>query len=246
MGEAEVTGFLTHLAVERRVAPSTLTQALAALQFLYRDIVRRPLGIGSVIPRPRAPVRLPVVLTPDEVRRVLGELRGVHRLIGMLLYGSGLRLLECLTLRIKDLDLDRGEIRLRRGKGAKDRVTVLAAALRRPLRDHLSRVKALHDRDLADGGGWVEMPGGLAHKSPPPAGPGPGSQQAGDLSQLQAFVRDPPARGGLRPSDRAGAAGASGCVDHDAVYPCPEPGAARATESPRSGGVGGACAGLAI
>lgn len=84
MGEAEVTAFLTHLAVERRVAPSTLTQALAALQLLYRDIVRRPLEIGSVIPRPRAPVRLPVVLTPDDVRRVLAELRGTHRLIGML------------------------------------------------------------------------------------------------------------------------------------------------------------------
>jgi integron integrase len=166
MGEAEVTAFLTHLAVERRVAPSTLTQALAALQLLYRDIVRRPLEIGSVIPRPRAPVRLPVVLTPDDVRRVLAELRGTHRLIGMLLYGSGLRLLECLTLRIKDLDLDRREIRLRRGKGAKDRVTVLAEALRRPFRDHLLRVKALHDRDLADGGGWVEMPGGLEHKYP--------------------------------------------------------------------------------
>jgi len=175
IGEAEVTAFLTHLAVERRVAPSTLTQALAALQFLYREIVRQPLSVGSVIPRPRSPVRLPVVLTPDEVRRVLGELRGTHRLIGMLLYGSGLRLLECLTLRIKDLDLDRGEIRLRRGKGAKDRVTVLAEVLRRPLWDHLLRMKALHDRDLADGGGWVEMPGGLEHSTPTPAGPGPGS-----------------------------------------------------------------------
>ncbi len=166
MGDAEVTAFLSHLAVERRVAPSTLTQALAALQFLYREIVRRPLAIGDVIPRSKAPVRLPVVLTPAEVRRVLAELSGTHRLIGMLLYGSGLRLLECLTLRVKDVDLDRGEIRLRRGKGAKDRVTVLADALREPLRAHLARGRALYDRDLASGGGWVELPGGLGHKYP--------------------------------------------------------------------------------
>jgi integron integrase len=166
IGEAEVTAFLSHLAVERRVAPSTLTQALAALQFLYREIVRRPLAIGNVIPRPRAPVRLPVVLTPEEVRRVLAELSGIQRLIGMLLYGSGLRLLECLTLRVKDVDLDRGEIRLRRGKGAKDRVTVLAEALREPVRAHLARGWALYDRDLASGGGWVELPGGLGNKYP--------------------------------------------------------------------------------
>ena len=166
MGEAEVTAFLSHLAVERRVAPSTLTQALAALQFLYREILRRPLAIGSVIPRPRASVRLPVVLTPEEVRRVLAELSGTQRLIGMVLYGSGLRLMECLTLRVKDMDMDRGEIRLRRGKGAKDRMTVLAEALREPMRAHLVRVRALYDRDLAAGGGWVEVPGGLDIKYP--------------------------------------------------------------------------------
>ena len=166
MGDAEVTAFLGHLAVDRRVAPSTLIQALAALQFFYREIIRRPLAIGSVIPRPQTPVRLPVVLTPDEVRRVLAELCGTHRLIGMLLYGRGLRLLEGLTLRVKDVDLDRGEIRLRRGKGAKDRVTVLAAVVREPLRAHLARVRAVYDRDLASGGGWVEIPGGLGTKYP--------------------------------------------------------------------------------
>src|ERR1043166_2163677 len=166
MGDAEVTALLSYLAVDRRVAPSTLTQALAALHFRYHGIIRRPLAIGNVIPRPRAPDRLPVVLTPDEVRRVLAELSGTQRLIGMLLYGSGLRLLECLTLRVKDVDLDRGEVRLRRGKGAKDRVTVLAEALREPLRAHLARGRALHDRDLASGGGWVEVPGGLGSKYP--------------------------------------------------------------------------------
>jgi len=126
------------------VAPSTLTQALAALQFLYREIVRRPLAIGSVIPRPHAPVRLPVVLAPEELRRVLAELSGTQRLIGMFLYGNGLRLLECLTLRVKDVDMDRGEIRLRRGKGAKDRVTVLAEALGEPLRSGIHKRATCH------------------------------------------------------------------------------------------------------
>lgn len=166
MGNDEVTAFLSHLAVIRRLAPSTLIQALAALQFLYKEILRRPLDVGRVIPRPRAPERLPVVLTADEVRRVLTELGGGYRLIGMMLYGSGLRLMECLTLRVKDLDLERGEIRLRRGKGDKDRVTVLADGLCEPVRGHLSRVRAQYDRDLAAGGGWVEVPDGLANKYP--------------------------------------------------------------------------------
>jgi integron integrase len=166
MGNAEVTAFMSHLAVERRLAPSTLTQALAALQFLYREIIGRPLAIGSVIPRPRAPVRLPVVLTTDEVRRVLAQLSGTRKLVGMLLYGSGMRLLECLSLRVKDVDLDRPEIRLRRAKGAKDRVTVLAEGLLMPLREHLVQVRMRYDQDLASGGSWVELPAGLEHKYP--------------------------------------------------------------------------------
>jgi integron integrase len=166
MGDEEVTAYMSHLAVEREMAPSTLIQALAALQFLYREIVRRPLHIGSVIPRPKTPLRLPVVLTPDEVRRVLSELSGIHRLVGMMLYGSGLRLMECLTLRVKDVDLERGEIRLRRGKGAKDRMTVLADGLREPFRAHLDRVLVQYDEDVAAGGGWVEVPEGLEHKYP--------------------------------------------------------------------------------
>ena len=107
-----------------------------------------------------------MVLTPDEVRRVLTELRGPDRLIGMVLYGSGLRLLECLTLRIKDVDLDRGEIRLRRGKGDKDRITVLANGLRQPMGAHLAAVRTQFDQDRAAGGGWVALPGGLERKSP--------------------------------------------------------------------------------
>ena len=166
MGEAEVSGFLSYLATDRGAAPSTINQALAALGFLYREILRRPLPIGTVIPRPIAPVRLPVVLTVSEVRRVLGELRGIYHLIGLLLYGSGLRLLECLTLRIKDVDIERGEIRIRRGKGAKDRVTVLAATAGPALRAQIESVRVQHQNDLAGGGGWVEVPGGLGLKYP--------------------------------------------------------------------------------
>lgn len=119
--------------VERRLAAATQAQALAALQFLYKHVLDRPLtGFGDV-PRARVPVRLPVVLSEAEVRSVLSALEGTPRLVGLLLYGSGLRLLECLTLRIKDVDLDRGEIRVRRGKGGRHQWRV-AAPRRRPLR----------------------------------------------------------------------------------------------------------------
>ncbi|MGH7534296.1 MAG: integron integrase, partial [Gemmatimonadales bacterium] len=114
----------------------------------------------------RVPTTLPVVLTPAEVARVLGLLRGTHRLVGLLLYGSGLRVTECLMLRVKDLDLERGELTVRRGKGGKDRVTVIPETVRGPLREHLGRVQALHGRDVAKGGGWVELPGGLDAKYP--------------------------------------------------------------------------------
>jgi integron integrase len=118
------------------------------------------------MPKARAPVRLPVVLSEGEVARVLAELRGVPRLIGILLYGTGLRLLECLTLRVKDVDLERGEIRLRRGKGAKDRVTVFPESLRGSMAEHLRRVRVLHERDLAAGAGAVELPDALRRKYP--------------------------------------------------------------------------------
>lgn len=120
-------------------------------------------GVGKVA-EGRAPARLPVVLTHDEVQRVLMRLDGVYRLVGWLLYGGGMRLMECVTLRVKDLDLGRREITNRRGKGAKDRVTVLPAALVAPLQVHLERVRAQHQRDLADGAGWVELPGALGRK----------------------------------------------------------------------------------
>lgn len=166
MGVPEVVAFLTYLAVERRLAAATQTQALAALQFLYKHVIDRPLlGLGDV-PRARSPVRLPVVLSEGEVRQVLAQLDGTPRLIGMLLYGSGLRLLECLTLRVKDVDLDRVEIRVRRGKGARDRVVPLPNAVRESVRSQLLRVRALHERDLASGGGAVALPDALARKYP--------------------------------------------------------------------------------
>lgn len=166
LGEAEVIAFLTHLSVERRLSAATQAQAMAALLFLYKEVVGRPLSRLGVVPRARVPTRLPVVLTRREVEQVLVGLDGVMRLVGMLLYGSGMRLLECLTLRVKDVDLERGELRLRRGKGAKDRVTVLARAARGPLGEHLERVRRMHLADLAGGGGWVEMPDALARKYP--------------------------------------------------------------------------------
>lgn len=166
MGEAEVGVFLEWLAVERRVAAPTVVQARAALLFLYKEVLGRPLALDGVVPRPRGPTRIPVVLDQAEVGRVLAQLPGVYHLVGVLLYGSGLRLLECLTLRVKDVDLLRLEIRVRRGKGQRDRVTMFPAAAVGEFRDHLARVKALHEQALAAGTGGVELPGALARKYP--------------------------------------------------------------------------------
>jgi len=164
--ETEVVAFLTHLATEGRVSASTQQQALSALLVLYRDVLGRPLGdLGSVL-KARAPSRLPVVLSRGEVQRVLEELAGTSQLIGILLYGAGLRLTEAVTLRVKDVDLGRGEITIRRGKGAKDRVTVLPERVRGPLAAHLEMVKELHQRDLAVGAGRVVLPEALDRKLP--------------------------------------------------------------------------------
>jgi integron integrase len=166
MGTPEVVQFLTWLAVERQLAFSSQAQAQAALQFLYTHVLDRPLEGFERAPRGRAPVRLPVVLTESEVRRVLEALAGVPRLVALLLYGSGMRLLECLTLRVKDVDLERAEIRVRRAKGARDRVTMLPRSAVEPLRQHLVRVRALHARDLAAGHGAVALPDALVRKYP--------------------------------------------------------------------------------
>ncbi|MGH7560161.1 MAG: integron integrase [Gemmatimonadales bacterium] len=166
LGEAEVSAYLTHLADRGRVSASTQQQALSALLFLYRDVLRRPLGSLGAVFRARAPTRVPVVLTRVEVHRILEELEDTYHLIGLLLYGAGLRLSEVVSLRVKDLDLARGEITVRRGKGAKDRVTVLPDLLRGALAAHLEGVKALHERDLAEGAGGVELPEALERKFP--------------------------------------------------------------------------------
>ena len=166
MGDREVRAFLTWLVERRRVSQSTQGQALAALLFLYRHVLDRPLEDLGALPRGRAPTRLPVVLTRDEVQRVLRHLSGVYRMVGLLLYGGGMRLMECVTLRVKDLDLERREIRIRRGKGAKDRVTVLPAGVVDVLMAHLERMQAQHRRDLEEGAGWVELPNALDRKYP--------------------------------------------------------------------------------
>ena len=166
LGAAHVREYLRHLAEERRIAASTQSQARAALLFLYRDVLDRPLEELGAIPRARAPVRIPVVLTVAEVGLVLDRLPGVYRLIGILLYGGGMRLAECLGARIKDLDLERREIRVRRGKGAKDRVTVIPEAALGLLGRHLEALRAQHARDVALGGGWVSLPYALGRKYP--------------------------------------------------------------------------------
>lgn len=166
LGVGEIRAFLSHLAMEGRMASATVAQARAALLFLYRQVLGLEVEGVEVLPGGRRPVRLPVVLTPEEVAAVMGRLHGTSWLVGVLLYGGGLRLMEALTLRVKDLDLARGELRLRRAKGAKDRVTVLPVVVRPALGRHLERVRIQHHRDLANGAGRVELPGALARKYP--------------------------------------------------------------------------------
>ena len=164
MGAVEVQAFLTHLAVERHVSASTQNQAKAALLFLYRHMLEMDLPwLDGVIQAKRSP-RLPVVLTPGEVRVLLDQMEGGMALVARLLYGTGMRLMEGLRLRVKDLDFERREVIVRDGKGGKDRVTMLPDLLVAPLRRHLEAVKALHDRDLADGFGEVWLPDALAEK----------------------------------------------------------------------------------
>jgi integron integrase len=165
MAEPEVNAFLTHLAVERSVSASTQNQALSALLFLYDVVLARPLDQLSVI-RADRPRRLPVVLSREEVRQVLGELKGVHRLIGLILYGSGVRLMECLRLRVKDVDFTLNQIVVREGKGDKDRRTVFPDVVKAEMREHLEGIRALHAKDLAEGFGEVFLPHALAVKYP--------------------------------------------------------------------------------
>lgn len=146
MAEPEINAFLTYLAVKEKVAASTQNQALSALLFLYRHVLGREIGdLGKVI-RARKPARLPVVLTRDEVKAVLANLSGNKWLIASLMNGAGLRLMECLRLRVQDIDFSRNEILVRDGKGAKDRITMLPESLKAPLQEHLRAVKAVHEK----------------------------------------------------------------------------------------------------
>lgn len=166
MAEPEINAFLTHLAVKGKVAASTQNQALSALLFLYRHVLGREVGdLGEVI-RARKPKRLPVVMTREEVKAVLANLSGDKWLMASVMYGAGLRLMECLRLRVQDIDFSRNEILVRDGKGAKDRITMLPESLKAPLQEHLKTVKAIHERDLADGWGRVLLPDALDRKYP--------------------------------------------------------------------------------
>ena len=164
MGEREITEFLTHLAVEKHVAASTQNQAFAALLFLYQQVLEQKLDFIGNVQRVTRPAKLPVVLTPSETRAVLTHLKGEYRLMAELLYGSGLRLMECVRLRVKDIDFGYGHITVRDGKGLRDRITILPERLRRPLQVHLERVQEIHHHDLRKGGGRAYLPFALERK----------------------------------------------------------------------------------
>ncbi|MEO0377195.1 MAG: integron integrase, partial [Cyanobacteria bacterium P01_A01_bin.17] len=166
MGVPEIDAFLTHLAVKEHVAASTQNQALSALIFLYRQVLQQPLDERIDAIRAKRSRKLPTVLTPDEVRSVIQQMSGVHRLIIQLLYGSGLRLREAMQLRIKDLDFPQHQIVVRATKGPESRITMLPTKLIQPLKDHLQDVKRIHNQDLNQGYGAVTLPFALARKYP--------------------------------------------------------------------------------
>ena len=166
LGAPHVEAFLSHLAVNRKVAAATQNQALNALLFLYRRVLEVELPWVTGVIRAKKPARLPVVLTVEDVAAVLATLHGVHWIIGGLLYGSGLRLMECLRLRVKDVDLAARQLTVRSGKGQKDRVTVLADAVITPLEQHLARRREQHGLDCARGSGAVYLPDALHRKYP--------------------------------------------------------------------------------
>lgn len=164
LGEEDVAAFLSHLAVDRDVAANTQNQALSALLFLYKNVLGKPLGAVTDSVRAKKPLKLPVVLSRDEVRLMLNELRGVHKLVGAILYGSGLRLMEALQLRVKDLNFEYQSLHIRAGKGAKDRVVTFPVSIHRAVQVQLEQARILHNSDLARGYGEVYMPNALARK----------------------------------------------------------------------------------
>jgi len=166
LAERDVAKYLSYLAQKRRVSASTQNQALNALVFLYRNVLFRPLGDIQGVVRAKRSERIPSILTPDEVKSVLSQLQNVHWIVGCLLYGSGLRLLECLRLRVKDLDFHYKTITIREGKGAKDRVMTFPLTLYQPILDHLVQVKRTHEHDLGLGYGEAKLPHALDRKYP--------------------------------------------------------------------------------
>ena len=166
MAEPEIGSFLNSLANERSLSATTQNVALCAILFLYRHVIGREIEFIEGVVWAERPRRLPTVLTRDECRRVLAEMSGVEHLMASLLYGSGLRISECLELRVKDIDLSRRQVTVRNGKGAKDRVTTLPGSIVDALRDHLNWVRRIHAADLARGGGRVDLPDALVRKYP--------------------------------------------------------------------------------
>ena len=166
MGEKEINRFLTYLAVNRKVAASTQNQALCAILFLYRHVLKKQIGWIDKLERAKNPKTIPVVLSAKEVESVLLQFQGVIWIVVSLLYGSGLRLMEALRLRVKDIDFDYNQITLRDAKGHKDRLSLLPMAVKEPLKKHLQRVKFLHQKDLDEGYGLVYLPYALQRKYP--------------------------------------------------------------------------------
>ena len=161
-----MTEFLTHLARDRFVAASTQNQALSAILFLYKEVLKQEIGWLDQVERAKKPAKLPVVLTRDEVDKIFRHLDGTPKLMATLLYGSGLRLMECVRLRVKDIDFGYAQITVRDAKGGKDRVTMLPIHLAEPLQRHLVKVKTQHEQDLEDGYGGIHLPYALERTFP--------------------------------------------------------------------------------
>jgi len=166
MAETEIREFISDLAVNAKISASTQTVALSAILFLYRDVLKKSLAYIDQIERAKSSKKLPVVFTRSEIQALLARLDGTHHLIASLLYGSGMRLMEAIRLRVKDIDFERGELTIREGKGAKDRVTMLPESLRNGLLAHLKKVRVLHNSDLRTGLGTVLLPFALSKKYP--------------------------------------------------------------------------------
>jgi hypothetical protein len=225
LGEAEINAFLTHLAVQGKVAASTQNQALAALLFLYRHVLQREVGgLGEVV-RARRARRLPVVLSRDEVRWVLGRLDGDRRLVAAMLYGAGSRLMECLRLRVQDVDVERREIMVRDGKGARDRMTMLPASLRSSLVAHLGEVERMHRADLTAGWGACAVADRAGSEVPERAGRvalAVGVPPGEPLGEPNHEGRGSPSRRRVARAE-GGAGGGGGCgVDEAGYLPQPE------------------------